>query len=71
MNKKHFGINLKQAAINLEKKHPRLRVAIDQYKEKIEVACLVLICGKRTMSRVSVEKRPRSHKRAQLAGAVA
>lgn len=41
MNKKHIGISLEEAAIQLEKKHTGLRVAIDQYKEKVEMAKLL------------------------------
>lgn len=41
MNKKHMGISLEAATKELEKKHPGLRVAIDQYKEKIEMANLL------------------------------
>jgi ribosome-binding protein aMBF1 (putative translation factor) len=41
MNRKHFGITLEEAAGKLEKKHPGLRVAVDQYKEKAEMAMLL------------------------------
>jgi len=41
MNKKHIGISLEEVAGLLEKKHPGLRAAVDQYKEKAEMALLL------------------------------
>jgi len=41
MNSKPLGISLEKATAEIEKKHPGLRVAIDQYKEKMEMAKLL------------------------------
>jgi ribosome-binding protein aMBF1 (putative translation factor) len=58
MNKKHIGISLEEASGLLEKKHPGLRAAVDQYKEKAEMALLLRkLREERRISQVELAKK--------------